>query len=432
MSTTISSATSEPAENSSLSKTIASQNSSSASQKKQVLSPRKTKSAIYFDYNASTPVSPHVYKAMQRYFMQDFGNPSTQAHTYGRTASSACELARKQVASFLNTSSEEIIFTSGATESNNMVIQGLLLSLFQEPNHQKPIHIITSQIEHKSVLGVCSECVKNYKNQNIEITYVPPNRYGQVQPKAVLEALKPNTVLVSIMAANNEIGTINPVLDIANALKNHPCYFHTDAAQAVGKIPFSLNNSAIDFLSFSGHKLYAPKGIGALYIKKEHLKTNVLKPLFYGGQQEHGLRPGTLNVPGIVALGAACQWAQSHMKKEDKRLQNLQTQLIEGALAIGKTRIRLNGHPTERLVNNVSFSLLGVFPERLQAWLGQFAYSAGSACNSQCQGTSHVLKAIGLSDDWAQNTLRLGLGLKTTSQDIDIFLEKLEKIFQLS
>lgn len=383
---------------------------------------------IYLDHHATTPVDPAVLEAMLPYFKENFGNPSSSMHPYGWDASNALNTARKQVADCIGAKPKEIAFTSGATEANNWVLQGILadpLKMKEAHNQacesqtsQWPPHIITTNAEHKSIL----EPFKNAQKQGVELTLLPVDKYGQIQPELVDEAIKNNTILVSVIFANNEVGTINPIKKIGQITKKRGVFFHTDATQAVGKLPIDVNEMGIDFLSLSAHKLYGPKGGGALFIRNQSPKCT-LEPFIVGGGQERGLRSGTVNVPAVVGLGKACEIASKNRESESARLTQLRdqlTELVEQGLRDINSSVKLviNGHPSQKLFMNASLSFTNVCFDEMIRHIGPLAVSAGSACSSASASPSYVLKAIGLSDDLANSTLRIGLGRSTTLQDI--------------
>ena len=372
------------------------------------------KKPLFFDYNATTPVLPEVLEAMQLYLTEEFGNPISASHAYGWAAAEALEKAREQVAQLLHCDSDEILFTSGATESNNLALLGYIKNFTNE----KP-HIITTSVEHKAVLHVCSMAEKFF---DAEVTPVAVDSHGQVQPEDIEKHIKPNTKLISVMLANNEVGTINPIKEIGRVARDHNIVFHTDAAQGAGKIPIDVKEMNIDLLSLSGHKIYAPKGVGALYVRKSDPAVSLHK-IMGGGTQEKGLRPGTHNVSGIVGLGVACEQAEAKREKETQRLSDLRDKMINEILSKAPGT-RLNGHPSQRLCNNMNFSFEGIDPSTFALELGEFALSAGSACNSSSSLPSHVLKAIGHSDRLALSTLRFGIGLFTTEEDIHFVCKK--------
>lgn len=389
---------------------------------------------IYLDYNATTPIDPAVLDAMLPYLRESFGNASSSSHSYGWEASQAIEKARLQVTKLIsappdNTSQstsktthsrtvipKTVIWTSGATESNNLALLGVLKTyLFNNPlNKKEKAHLITTQVEHKAILEVAAALEKI----GLEVTYLAPDKFGRITPKQVQSALKPYTRLISIIMGQNEIGTINPIGDIGAVAKEHNVLFHVDGAQTVGKLPIDVNEMNIDLLSASGHKLYAPKGTGFLYARAGL----ELTPLMYGGSQEYGLRPGTVNVASVVALGAACEICFNKMSEETARLTHLRDQFIQRVLEQVPSA-RLNGHPTERLCSNVSFSFEGLSPDVFALGLSGLAISSGSACTSGAP--SHVLAAIGMPPSLANATIRFGIGRFTTQQDLDIAAEKI-------
>jgi cysteine desulfurase len=369
---------------------------------------------IYLDYNATTPLDPQVFEAMKPYFVEEFGNASSMSHAYGWSANMAVKKARQAVAQCLNCDAKEVIWTSGATESNNLAIIGTVRRFLPEK-----IHIITANTEHKAVLEVFDMA----RELGAETTVLPVDRFGQVSLDQVASALKPHTRLVSLMMANNEIGTLHPIGKIADFLKDKNILFHTDAAQAIGKLSVNLAKLPVDMLSISGHKVYGPKGIGALFVRKK-LPAIELKPIICGGEQEGGLRPGTLNVPGIVGLGEACRLASEHLEKESERLRKLRDTLIERILKNCPTAT-LNGHPTERLPNNASFSFKGLSSDVFALGLSGLALSSGSACTSASGKPSHVITALGQPADVARATIRIGLGSMTTEQDIQTAGDKI-------
>lgn len=376
------------------------------------------KKPIYLDYNATTPVDERVFKAMQPYFCEQYGNASSTSHAFGWDADMAVRKARKQVAELIGaTSPKEIYFTSGATESNNLAIKGISRRFFRL---KEKVHLITTAVEHKAVLDVLHDAEKD----GAEITILPVSPMGQVSVDQVANALKPYTRLVSIIFGNNEIGSINPIREIGALCRSKGVIFHTDAAQAVGKVDFKVNDFNIDLLSASGQKMYAPKGIGFLYVREALF--DHLVPLMAGGSQERGLRPGTLNVPGIVGLGEACAIFSKEMVQEIPRLCELRDYLVKKALEISP-QIELNGHPSERLCTNVSLTLNGLNSDLFALGLGGLAVSSASACSAGAP--SYVLKAIGRTDAQARATLRIGLGRPTTKEHIDAVLTALAKYY---
>ena len=372
---------------------------------------------VYLDHAATTPAHPNVVRAMQPYFSEKFGNPSS-IHAFGQEARSAVEAAREKAAKLLGATPEEIVFTSGGTESDNFALEGVA---FAKENQGK--HIIISKIEHHAV----TECAEFLKKRGFEIAYLPVDKYGLVDPQEVKKAITDKTILVSIMHANNEIGTIEPVAEIARIVNEKGIYFHTDAVQTAGHLPINVKDLGVDLLSLSAHKFYGPKGVGALYVKKGTRLVSFL----HGGGQEKGKRASTENVPGIVGLGVACELAQKMMASEESRLQSLRDKLIKGILDKVPETI-LNGHPSLRLPNNVNVSIKYVEGESILLNLDMqgVAGSTGSACTSGSLEPSHVLLAIGLPHEIAHGSLRLTLGSSTTEEDINYVLEVLPPIVQ--
>ena len=368
---------------------------------------------IYMDNAATTATRPEVLEAMLPYFTQHYGNPSS-IHAFGRDARRAMETARKQVAAALNCEPREVYFTAGGSESDNWAIRCAL-------NAQKGKHIITSAIEHHAVLHTCESLEK----QGYEVTYLPVDEYGIVSVENVKNAIRPDTALITIMAANNEIGSIQPIAEIGKIAKEAGVLFHTDAVQAIGAIPVDVKEWGVDMLSLSGHKFHAPKGVGALYIRKGVRISN----LIYGGAQERGLRAGTENLPGIVGLGKAIELAVAELPEYAQRVTGLRDRLIEGILA-KIPDVQLNGHRTQRLPGNVNVSVKYVEGEALlmRLDLAGIAASSGSACTSGSLDPSHVLLAIGLPHEIAHGSLRLSLGNDTTDNDVDYVLEELPQI----
>lgn len=369
------------------------------------------KSGIYLDYNATTPVDPRVFATMEPYFKELFGNPASAGHHWGWVAENAVAKARMQVASLIGAKPLEITFTSGATESNNWVIFGLLSKL-REENPQAPVHFITSNVEHSSVMKAMAAVEKT----GVEVTYLPVNRFGQVEVSDVLAAIKPHTKLMSFIWVNNEIGSINPIPAIAKIAKEKQIYLHTDATQAVGKIPVNLTEMGIDLMAFSAHKIYGPKGVGALYIRGKDPKVQI-HPLIYGGGQERGLRSGTVNVPAVVGLGTACELCLQNLETENAEMTRLRN-FLWSELQEQIPGVRLNGHPTERSPANLNITLPGIKTERILPRLQKLGVSTGSACGTGAMTVSHVLSGVGLSTDEIQCSLRLSLGRNTTQDEL--------------
>jgi cysteine desulfurase len=364
---------------------------------------------IYMDYAATTPVDPLVMRAMNACMGPegDFGNPGSATHPFGRRAEARVETARVQVASVLSAEPDEIIFTSGATESNNLAVLGIARA-----NADRGRHLVTSRIEHKAVLDPC----KRLEKEGFSVTYLTPDRLGRVDPEAVRAALRPDTILVSIMLANNEIGVLQDVRAIGTICHERGVAFHTDAAQAIGKIPVDVRKLPVDVLSFTGHKLYGPKGAGALYLRRS--ARPLIQPVTFGGGQERGLRPGTLATHQIVGLGAACELARELQPVEAARLMALRDRLWHGIAGLGG--VHLNGEGAPRLPGILNVSFEGVEGESLVVSLGELAISTGSACNSASAEPSYVLRALGRDTQLAQSSLRFSLGRFTTAADVDV------------
>lgn len=370
---------------------------------------------IYMDYHSTTPVDERVLKAMLPFFAQDFGNPASASHSFGLKIQKRIEEARQHVADLIGAENpKEIIFTSGATEANNLAIKGIA-----ETYADKGKHIITQVTEHKSVLDPC----KYLEGKGFKVTYLPVDSSGQIRLEDLEKAITDETILISIMFANNEIGTVQPIEAIGKIAKKSGIFFHCDAAQAVGKIPVNVQKMGIDLLAFSGHKMYGPKGVGALYIRSKNPHVR-LTPLIHGGGQEFSLRSGTLNVPGIVGLGEACKIAQKEMEKESKRIAGLRDRLYKGIVSKLPDTV-LNGHPTERLPNNLHLSFPHIEGEPFFKEISKdMAVSAGSACISAAGEASHVLKYMGLRADLMQSSVRFGLGRFTTQEEVDYAIER--------
>jgi cysteine desulfurase len=360
---------------------------------------------LYLDYNATTPVEPEVLAAMLPYLKEHFGNPSS-THSYGAKAREALEGARAQVAALLNCSPGEIVFTSGGTESNNHAIRGITQARRSRGNH-----IVTSQVEHPSVLEVC----KYLEKFGFEYSCLPVDEHGCVTVKNVERMITPRTALISIMHANNEVGTIEPIEEIAAMAREKGIIFHTDAAQSVGKIPVDVKRCGVDMLSFAGHKLYAPKGVGVLYIREGLAPERYL----HGASHEEGRRAGTENVASIVALGKACEIAARTIEKYASSMKLLRDRLYEG-LRVSIKDIRLNGHPERRLPNTANISFLALEAHTLLAEIkAHVAASPGAACHSGAAIISPVLRAMGIPPEWAKGAVRFSLGRTTTSEEID-------------
>lgn len=370
---------------------------------------------VYFDHSATTATAPEVASQMVEYMTNTFGNPSS-VHAFGREAKKAIIHARKQVADLIGANPEEILFTSGGTEGDNMALRGIA-----EANKKRGKHIITTQIEHHAILHTCEALEK----EGYRVTYLPVDEYARVNPQDVADAICDDTILISVMFANNEVGTIQPIAEIGKIAREKGIYFHTDAVQAVGNYPIDVNEYGIDLLTISSHKFHGPKGIGALYIRKGVR----IKPILFGGAQEKTLRPGTENTPGIVGLGKAAELAQAELTDKINRVQKLRDKLIAG-ITERIPEAKLNGHPTLRMPGNVNFSFRYIEGESLllNLDLKGIAASSGSACTSGSLDPSHVLLAMGITHEIAHGSLRLSLGRENTEEDVDYCLEVLPEI----
>jgi cysteine desulfurase len=367
---------------------------------------------IYLDHNATTPMDPRVLEAMIPYFTENFGNAASRNHSFGWHAEEAVDYAREQIAQLIGADPKEIIFTSGATEGDNLGIKGVY-----EMYASKGNHIITCTTEHKAVLDTC----KHLEKLGAEVTYLEVQPDGLIDLKELEAAMRPTTILVAIMYANNEIGVIQPVKEISAIAKKHGALFFTDAVQAVGKIPVDVNADGIDLMAFTAHKMYGPKGVGALYVRRKNPRVKVTAQVD-GGGHERGMRSGTLNVPGIVGFGKACELARLEMASDTERISKLRDKLENALKQIDESYV--NGNPAHRLphVSNISFKY--VEGEGLMMGFNQdIALSSGSACTSASLEPSYVLKALGLGDDLAHSSLRFGLGRYTTEEQIDFTIK---------
>lgn len=380
---------------------------------------------IYMDYNATTPVDPRVLEAMLPYFQGEFGNAASRSHSFGWQAEEAVENARSQIAAAIGASGKEIIWTSGATESNNIAIKGVAAMYRDKGNH-----IITQPTEHKAVLDPC-----HYLEQHgAQVTILPVDKYGLVNPEDVRKAITEKTILVSIMHGNNEIGTIQPIKEIGEICKERGVLFHVDACQTFAKLPINVEEMGIDLLSASGHKIYGPKGVGALYVRRKNPRVRC-EPVLHGGGHERGMRSGTLNVPGIVGMGKAAELCRQQRAEETERVTALRDRMIAGLFhRLGD--IFLNGHPTQRIPNNVNISFLYVEGESMMMGISDIAVSSGSACTSASLEPSYVLKALGVGDDLAHSSIRFSLGRFTTEEEVDYAVERVcatvERLRELS
>jgi len=366
---------------------------------------------IYLDFNASTPIAPEVAQAMKPFLTQHFGNPSS-LHWAGEPAKEAVEQARQQVAEFLECSPSEIVFTSGGSESNNHAIKGVFFALKEKGNH-----IITTQIEHPAVINPC----RFLERMGAEVTHVGVDQYGRVDPEEIEKAITPKTILITVMHANNEVGTIQPIKEISEIAKRHRILFHTDAAQSVGKINTKVNDLGVDLLSLAGHKLYAPKGVGALYIREG----TPIEPLIHGAGHESGRRAGTENVLLIVGLGKACEAAKKYLN--DDKIRNLRDRFWEMLQKNSNNEVVLNGHPIHRLPNTLNVSFVGRVGSELLAQLDGVAASTGAACHSGSVELSPVLKAMGIPPEVGMGAIRFSLGRTTTLQELERVIQFLKK-----
>lgn len=364
---------------------------------------------IYLDYNSTTPVDPRVLEAMLPYFTENFGNSSSLLHPFGWIAQEGTESARTSVASLFGVTSKEVYFTSGGTESNNLALRGLFESYGEEKNH-----FVTCETEHKAVLQVLCDL----KSKGAQVTVLKPNRFGQVSPEQVQGALTPKTLAVSLMWANNEIGSLHPISEIAKVTADAGVYLHTDAVQAAGHHAIDLSQVPVDLLTLSAHKMYGPKGASALIVRKRSPRLKIA-PQITGGGHEMGLRSGTLNTPAIVGLGKACEIMREEGLIEAKKLFRFSERMLKLILE-NVDQVELNGHPTHRLCNNLSLTVGGVGPDTLIADLIKgMAVSTGSACLNQTMSTSHVLESIGRTPEQARSTVRIAVGRFTNEHDID-------------
>ena len=382
---------------------------------------------IYMDNHATTPVDPRVLEAMLPYFGAVFGNAASRSHPFGWQAEKAVEAAREEIARLINAKAKELIFTSGATESDNLAIKGVV-----EFYKDKGNHVVTAVTEHKAVLDTC----KALERKGLaRVTYLPVDGFGRVDPEAVRQAITDKTVLVSIMYANNEVGTVNPIGEIGKIAREKGVLFHTDATQGVGKLPLDVEAMHVDLLSMSAHKMYGPKGVGALYVRAKNPRVR-LTPVMDGGGHERGFRSGTLNVPGIVGFGKACELCREGMADEAQRVLRLRERLRDG-LFTQLDDIYLNGHPVHRLPGNLNVSFAYVEGESLLMGLNgstspiavgetvpPIAVSSGSACTSATLEPSYVLKALGVGDELAHTSIRFGLGRFNTEEEVDYVIER--------
>ena len=369
---------------------------------------------IYLDNQATTAIDPGVFHAMEPWLKEKFGNAASRNHAYGWEAEEAVEIAREAVAAIINALPKEIIFTSGATEANNLALQGAARYYLESGNH-----IITVKTEHKAVLDICEFLEK----EGFEITFLPVGKDGILDINKLEEAIRPNTILVSVMHVNNEIGVIQPIREIGALCKSREIIFHVDAAQSVGKIPVDVIDMNIDLLSISAHKIYGPKGVGALYIRRKNPRVQI-KPIIFGGGHERGIRSGTLPVPNIVGLGKACDIAKEVMIDESRKIAALRDALLKG-IRDENPNTRINGSMEQRLAGNLNMSFLGINNEAVIAAVPEIAISSGAACTTSILGPSYVLLALGLSKNEAYSSLRFGIGRFNTEEDIKIAVKSI-------
>jgi cysteine desulfurase len=384
------------------------------------------KQPIYMDHQTTTPIDRDVLEAMMPYLTDQFGDPSSRSHAWGWAAEEAVDRARDQVATLIGAQPEEIFFTSGATESDNLAIKGIARAYKEQGRH-----IVTQQTEHRAILDSC----RTLEQEGFTITYLPVDRDGLVAPEAVRQAITEQTILVSIMHANNEVGTIQPLANIGAIVKARGIVFHSDAVQTVGKIACNVDDLQLDLLSISAHKMYGPKGVGALYLRKTRPRRLKMMPLLDGGGHERGLRSGTLNVPGIVGLGKACEICMRVWPEEGERLTRLRERFVAGVMQ-GLAYTYLNGHPTQRLPANINLSFAGVDGEALIMGMTEVACSSGSACTSTTLEPSYVLKAMGLDEALVHASIRFGLGRWTTQDDVEstvqIVISRVKRLREMS
>jgi cysteine desulfurase len=373
---------------------------------------------IYLDNHSTTPMDPRVLEALLPYFAEKFGNAASRNHSFGWEAEEAVETARKQIARLIHADPKEIVFTSGATESDNLALKGVA-----EMYREKGDHIITSLTEHRAVLDTAKALESK---RGLKVTYLPVDKYGMVSPDDVRNAITDKTTLISIMLANNEIGTINPVKEIGKVAKEKGILFHCDATQGVGKIPVDVQEMGIDLMSFTAHKIYGPKGVGALYVRKKGPRVRIA-PIIDGGGHERGMRSGTLPVPLVVGFGKACELCEQEMPMESVRLAAMRDRLQAG-ITNKLDEVYLNGHPTQRLPHNLNLSFAYVEGESLLMGLKEIALSSGSACTSATLEPSYVLRALGVGSDLAHSSIRFGLGRFNTPDEVDYTIKRMIEV----
>jgi cysteine desulfurase len=371
---------------------------------------------IYLDYNSTTPCDARVVEAMLPYFTQNFGNAASKTHSFGWQAEEAVEYAREQIAGLIGSETKEIVFTSGATEAVNLALKGIVEAYASKGNH-----IVTSNIEHKAVLDTC----KHLEKQGVEITYLPVNAEGLISSQQIEDAIRRDTILIAVMFANNEIGTINPVREIGAVARKHNVLFFTDATQAIGKIPVSVNEDNIDIMAFSSHKIYGPKGVGALYVRRKNPRVKLIAQID-GGGHERGMRSGTLNVPGIVGFGKTAEICKNEMEKDPQQAVKLRDKLENALLSLGN--VYINGSKQYRLPNVSNLSFKNIEGQALMMSINkEIAVSSGSACTSASLEPSYVLRALGLEDELAHSSIRFSLGRFTTEEEIDYTIQQVSK-----
>ncbi|MDZ4771805.1 MAG: IscS subfamily cysteine desulfurase [Planctomycetota bacterium] len=367
---------------------------------------------IYFDYQATTPMDPRVLDAMLPYFTENFGNAASRSHAFGWHAEEAVENARAQIAAVMNANPKEIVFTSGSTEAINLALKGVA-----EMYVEKGKHIITSLVEHKAVLDTC----KHLEKQGFEVTYLDPDKTGRVSVEAVRAALRPDTILVALMWANNEVGTLNPIREIGALCHEKGVLFFTDATQAIGKVPVDVEADHVDLLCLTAHKIYGPKGVGCLYVRRKNPRVRLVAQMD-GGGHERGMRSGTLNVPGIVGLGKACELSRVDLEKDAKYSSDLRD-YFESKIFAALDHVHLNGDKAHRLPTNSNLSFSYVEGESMIMGIKDIAVSSGSACTSASLEPSHVLRAMGVGDELAHSSIRFGFGRFTTKEQVDFAIE---------
>jgi cysteine desulfurase len=375
--------------------------------------PEGRKLPIYLDNHSTTPMDPRVLEEVLPYFVEKFGNAASRNHSFGWAAEEGVETARERIAKLVGATAKEIIFTSGATESDNLAIKGVA-----EAHREKGNHLITAVTEHKAVLDSC----KRLEKYGYRVTYLPVQKDGLVDLGDLRRAMDDKTILVTIMSANNEIGVLQPIEEIGKLCRERGVIFHTDAAQSIGKVPMDVNKKNIDLMSIAGHKMYGPKGVGALYVRRKNPRVQI-SALIDGGGHEHGMRSGTLNVPGIVGLGKACAIAQEEMLKESCHLAGKRNRLRDRILG-GLGEVSINGSMEQRLPGNLNLSFAHVDGESLMMSLNDIALSSGSACTTAAIEPSHVLRAIGISDDLAHSSIRFGIGRFNTEAEVDYVADR--------